>query len=235
LGAIGAREFLEQRPNPTDIALTFGPYVIVPSQRLLTRDDKPVQLGSRAFDLLVALVEAEGELVSKRDLTERVWPNGFIDESALRVHIGTLRKALGEGKDGQRFILNEAGRGYRFVAALSKVRQPASQSAAGSKTRTLVLPRPLGRIVGREDVVAGLCEQLPERRFLTIVGPGGMGKTTVAVAIADRLASRYEYDPLFVDFASVADASFVSSTLAALLGVVVAEEDGLPTIMHALS
>ncbi|WP_188080047.1 winged helix-turn-helix domain-containing protein [Neorhizobium sp. P12A] len=194
-----------------------------------------MQLGSRAFDLLVALVEANGELVSKRDLTEKVWPNGFIDESALRVHIGTLRKALGEGKDGQRFILNEAGRGYRFVAALNKVRQPASESSTGSKNRTLVLSRPLGRIVGRDDVVAVLCDQVPDRRFLTIVGPGGMGKTTVAVAIADRLASHYEYDPLFVDFASVADASFVSSTLAALLGVVVAEEDGLPTILHALS
>lgn len=194
-----------------------------------------MQLGSRAFDLLVALVEAGGELVSKRDLTEKVWPNGFIDESALRVHIGTLRKALGEGKDGQRFILNEAGRGYRFVAALNKVRQPTGQSSGENKAQAQALPRPLGRLVGRDDVVAGLCDQVPDRRFLTIIGPGGMGKTTVAVAIADRLASHYEYDPLFVDFASVADESFVSFTLAALLGVVVAEEDGLPTILHALS
>jgi predicted ATPase/DNA-binding winged helix-turn-helix (wHTH) protein len=219
----------------TDKGFSFGPYCIVPSQRLLTREEQAVPIGSRAFDLLAALVEAGGELVSKRALTERVWPNGFVDESALRVHIGILRKALGDGKDGQRFIVNETGRGYRFVAPLRRVDRSFIGRTGADEVAETTLPRSLGPVVGRDDLVESLCEEVSKHRFLTIVGPGGMGKTTVAVAVADRLAVRYDQQPLFVDLAPLADASLVLSTLAALLGLAVADEEDVAPILRKLS
>ena len=88
-------------------------------QLLLLEGDKPVPLGSRALDILIALLERRGELVSKQDLTARVWPNLFVHPSNLAVHISALRRALRDGRDGRRFIVNIPGRGYRFVASVN--------------------------------------------------------------------------------------------------------------------
>jgi DNA-binding winged helix-turn-helix (wHTH) protein len=100
-------------------AISFGPFRLVPSQQLLLEDGKPVRLGSRALDLLVALVESPNEIVSKDDLIARVWPGTFVEEGNLRVHIAALRRALGDGQGGNRYVANIPGRGYRFVAPVS--------------------------------------------------------------------------------------------------------------------
>ena len=98
--------------------VSFGPFCLVPTQYLLREGDKPVPLGSRALEILIALLERRGELVSKRDLMARVWPNVFVEPANLTVHMSALRRALRDGRDGHRFIVNIPGRGYCFVASV---------------------------------------------------------------------------------------------------------------------
>lgn len=95
---------------------SFGPFTLSPVERLLERDGLPVRLGGRALDLLIALVESAGEIVSKKDLIARVWPNIVVEEGSLRFHMVAIRKALGEGEGGSRYIVNTANKGYTFVA-----------------------------------------------------------------------------------------------------------------------
>jgi DNA-binding winged helix-turn-helix (wHTH) protein len=97
---------------------TFGPFRLLPTQFLLLEGEKPVPLGSRALEILIALLERRGELVSKQDLMARVWPNVFVEPANLTVHMSALRRALRDGRDGNRFIVNIPGRGYRFVASV---------------------------------------------------------------------------------------------------------------------
>ena len=97
-------------------AFSFGPFHLIPEQQLLLEREKPLRLGSRAFDILVILVERPGELVSKEELMARVWPKMFVEPSNLTVHIATLRRVLGDGRNGDRYLVNIPGRGYRFVA-----------------------------------------------------------------------------------------------------------------------
>src|ERR1700742_4463273 len=99
--------------------LSFGPFHLVTSERLLTKEGAPVDLGARALDILTVLVSTPNEVVSKKDLMSRVWPDVTVDEGSLRFHMASLRKALGDGKDGARYITTLAGRGYCFVAAVS--------------------------------------------------------------------------------------------------------------------
>jgi DNA-binding winged helix-turn-helix (wHTH) protein len=115
------KAFRDKRAESRDVPPTkilFGPFCLLPTQFLLLEGDKPVPLGSRALEILIALLERRGELVSKRDLTARVWPNLFVDPSNLTVHMSALRRALRDGRDGRRFIVNVRGRGYCFVASV---------------------------------------------------------------------------------------------------------------------
>jgi DNA-binding winged helix-turn-helix (wHTH) protein len=100
--------------------LSFGPFRLVAGERLLTKDGAPVEVGARTLDALIALVSRPNEVVSKRDLLARVWPDVTVEESSLRFHIAALRKALGDGKDGARYITTAAGRGYCFVAPVAR-------------------------------------------------------------------------------------------------------------------
>ncbi len=84
--------------------IAFGPFRLVPARRLLFEKDREVRLGGRAFDLLAALVERAGELVGKDELISRVWPNLYVDESNLKIQVSALRRALGDGQAGSRYI-----------------------------------------------------------------------------------------------------------------------------------
>ena len=98
---------------------SFGPFHLIPVQRLLLEDEKPRRLGSRALEILIALVERHGELLTREELIARVWPNVFVESSNLTVHIAALRRVLGDGLNGNRYLVNTPGRGYRFVAPVS--------------------------------------------------------------------------------------------------------------------
>ncbi|WP_128921369.1 winged helix-turn-helix domain-containing protein [Bradyrhizobium nanningense] len=117
-----ARRLFEQRTEPagtTPTEVSFGPFRLLRSQFLLLEDDKPVPIGSRALEILVALLERPGELVSKHDLMVRVWPDVFVEPANLTVHMSALRRALRDGQGGNRFIINIPGRGYCFVASVA--------------------------------------------------------------------------------------------------------------------
>jgi DNA-binding winged helix-turn-helix (wHTH) protein len=112
--------------------ISFGPFSLFVAERLLERDGIPVRLGSRALDILIALVECAPDVVSKKELAVRVWPNVIVEEGTLRVHITALRKALDDGRSGARYVANVSGRGYCFVAPIS---HPASKSESVGNVR----------------------------------------------------------------------------------------------------
>jgi DNA-binding winged helix-turn-helix (wHTH) protein len=101
----------------------FGSFRLIPAQRMLLEDGKPLRLGSRALDILVTLIESAGETIRKDQLIARTWPDTVIDEGSLRVHVAALRKALGDGQAGKRYIANIPGRGYSFIAPVTRERQ----------------------------------------------------------------------------------------------------------------
>src|SRR5882672_12217629 len=104
---------------PSRDVICFGPFRLSTSERVLEKDGVRVRLGSRALDILIALVERPGEVVTKKDLFARVWPDLVVDESNLRYHVSVLRKALGERQSGTFYVTNVSGRGYCFVAPIS--------------------------------------------------------------------------------------------------------------------
>jgi DNA-binding winged helix-turn-helix (wHTH) protein len=150
----------------------FGSFRVIPAQRTLLEDGKPLRLGGRALEILITLLESAGETVRKDQLIARAWPDTVVDEGALRVHVAALRKALGDGRGGKRYIANNPGRGYSFVAPVAREQQ---EPATGPPDRAVVgdnLPSPLTRIVGRDDIIAALTTQLARRRFSDHRRPG---------------------------------------------------------------
>lgn len=201
-----------------DPPVAFGPFTLHVAQRLLFEDGRPVRLGTRARSILAALVERAGEVVGKAELIAYAWPDGDAEEATLRVHLGALRKVLGDGQGGTRYIASVAGRGYCFVAPVSRASGGLAPLAA-NPTAHHHLPARVTRVIGREALIAALAQSLPQRRLLTLCGPGGMGKTTIALAMAERLLPDYADGVRFVDLGRVADPGLVDAALAATLGM----------------
>lgn len=218
--------------GPVQDVFSFGPFRLAMGERLLTRDGAPVDLGARALDILAALVAHPNEPVGKRELMAEVWPDVTVEEGSLRFHIVALRKALGDGQDGARYITTLPGRGYCFVAPV--VRSGGAANGAASFTGATFLPARLVRMVGREDSVRALSAQLVASRFVTIVGPGGVGKTTVAAAVAHDLLDSFAGAALFVDFGLVTDPRLVPVTVASMLGLPIRSEDPVPGLIAHL-
>lgn len=183
-----------------------------------------MRLGGRALEILITLVERAGELVSKEELVERVWPGVRVEEGNLRVHVAALRRVLGDGGLGERYLATEPGRGYRFVAPLA-IRSSSSAEDRGPVAR---LPAAV-RTIGRDECVRILVEELAEHRLSTVAGPGGMGKTTVALAVARQLVASFEHVEL-VDLSSLVDGAQLPSVIASALGL---PEDGLIAALRA--
>ena len=122
----------------------FASFRLLPAQFLLLEGDRPVPLGSRALEILIALLDRPGELLSKRELMARVWPDVFVGPANLTVHVSALRRALRDGRDGNRFIINIPGRGYRFVAPVLAVRRqkPALAIVSPKTPEPHALPSP---------------------------------------------------------------------------------------------
>jgi predicted ATPase/DNA-binding winged helix-turn-helix (wHTH) protein len=216
-------------------AIAFGPYRLLSAQRLLLEGDKPVRLGSRAFDILTALVERAGEVVSKEDLIARTWPETFVDEANLKIQVSALRRALGDGQGDNRYVATVVGRGYNFVAS---IREEDASWASPSPTIAPAAPHNLPfattRMLGREEIAATLVRQLSCRRLVTVVGPGGVGKTTIALAVAERMIGTYEHGVWLVDLAPLRDPGLVPSAAATVLGLEIRTEDSLPGLVAAL-
>src|SRR5712691_10237931 len=148
-------------PAPTRDVVSFGPFNLVASERLLTKDGAPVELGARGLDILIALLSKPNEVVAKQHLLTQVWPDVIVEEGSLRFHIASLRKALGDGKGGARYIATLAGRGYCFVAPISRLGDSGDAlTAAAASFSHANLPSRLTRMVGRDDDVSRLSTQL---------------------------------------------------------------------------
>jgi DNA-binding winged helix-turn-helix (wHTH) protein len=220
----------------TNDVASFGPFRLFSAERLLEKAGEPLQLGGRALDILIALVERAGEVVSRKELIWRVWPDVIVEEANLRVHVSHLRKALGDGRDGARYVANIPGRGYCFVAPVTR---SASQRSA-PQARSLVsdgrhkLPARLTRMVGRDDTVRALSALLMTRRFVSIVGPGGMGKTTVAVSIAHALIDDFVGGAFFVDLGALTDPGLLPTAVASALGFMMQAQDPFRSLLAFL-
>lgn len=227
--------------------ISFGPFRLYPAARALEKDGIPLALGNRALDILVVLAERAGEVVSHRELLARVWRDLVVDPSNLRVHINGLRRALGQGpgdnngdSDGtERYIANVIGQGYSFVAPVR--RESASgrppllpEYPCGAARQRLVLPPALARMVGRHETVRTIAADLIADRFVTIIGPGGIGKTTVAVSVAHTMLEEFDGAVCFVDISTVTDPRLVAATIASKLGLTVQTEHVVPALMLCL-
>jgi predicted ATPase/DNA-binding winged helix-turn-helix (wHTH) protein len=205
--------------------VSFGSFELVARERLLRKDGVPVELGARALDILIALLASPNEVVSKKDLLARVWPDVTVEESSLRVHLARLRKALGDGECGARYIATLAGRGYCFVAPVLQSSDRDNANAGVGRFPHFSLPSRLSRMVGRADEVRAISARLASERFITVLGAGGVGKTTVAVAVAHDLIDAFSGAAVFVDLGALSDPNLAAPTLASMLGLSVPTDD----------
>jgi predicted ATPase/DNA-binding winged helix-turn-helix (wHTH) protein len=219
----------------------FGPFTLITSERLLLRDGEPVRIGSRALDILIALVHRAGEVVTKEELISTVWPRTFVEETNLRVNVAALRKVLGDLQEPHRIISNVTGRGYCFVASVSAAEdsvrhvQAEIPSLRQAPSATGSLPRLGGRIIGRDLDLDLLNRQLHNLQILTIVGPGGIGKTTVAVCLAQRNLTRFPDGVAFVDLGPLADPALLPTAVAKGAGCILGTADQLTELAKQVS
>ena len=172
-----------------DDVILFGCFRLSVAERLLELSGRPVKLSGRALDVLIALIERAGEIVDKRDLMALVWPTVTVDENSLRFHVAALRKALGDGQGGARYVVTFPGRGYCFVAPVSR----------SNNSRETPVRKPLGKLpvqlthmMDQGTSLPGLSEQLTPDGFGNIVSPGGICKTTIAVSLDHLLDEEFE-------------------------------------------
>lgn len=224
--------------SQNDVA-SFGSFQLFPAARTLEKSGVPLTLGNRALDILMVLVERAGEVVSHKELMARAWRGLVVDPGNLRVHVSSLRKALGDVDETPRYIANVAGQGYCFVAPVTRGHAASGPARApaypcNAARRRLVLPPKLGRMIGRDDAIRTVATDVIADRFVTIIGPGGMGKTTVAVAVAHEMLEEFGDAVCFVDVSMVSDPKLVAATIASTLGLTIQTDDVLGTLLECL-
>jgi non-specific serine/threonine protein kinase len=192
-------------------AYRFDRFELQPGHQRLLQDGRAVAVGPRAFELLVALVEQAGDLVTKDELLARVWPKVVVEENNLQVQVSSLRKILGPAA-----IATVPGRGYRFTLPLEGLSPAASASPPRPRHN---LPRPLTSFVGRENDLAEQARTLEQARLMTLTGVGGCGKTRLAIELAQRLLSSFADGVVFVDLAAVAEPERLALSVATALDV----------------
>jgi DNA-binding winged helix-turn-helix (wHTH) protein len=204
--------------------LKFGPFELSIGERVLRRDSQVLPLGGRALDILIHLAERPGEVIAKQELIDHVWPDVPVEEGSLRVHIAAIRKALGDGQFGDRYVANVKARGYSFVGTVVPLAGNTESRNDKFRHQGTLPVRPL-MMIGRETVVAEVGDKLRDERFVTLLGPGGIGKTAIALAVGRgmlRGLSRHPSDlhsnrkiPAWSWSTSFARESFLSFSIAA--------------------
>ena len=220
--------------------LSFGSFELIRSRRILLENNRPVGIRSRALDLLCLLVEASGQILSKDELLARAWPGTFVAEANVRVQINELRRVLGDGRHGRRYIVTVPNRGYSFVETVHSRSAPPPGGRATAADRQGIGSPPAwpGRIIGRDRSIQTLERQIQQRRMVTVVGTGGVGKTTLVLSVIAQMQERGDTPTwqkvVFVDLASLAEGRAVPGAFASALGAVLAGDDALSSIVQYL-
>ncbi|MGF6769979.1 putative ATPase/DNA-binding winged helix-turn-helix (wHTH) protein [Paraburkholderia sp. GAS199] len=200
----------------------FGPFDLDTDRREIRRHGEVLPIGSRAFDILCVLAMAAGRVVSKDELMRAVWPDTIVEENNIQVHLSALRKELGRD-----WIVTVPGRGYQLVqrrtlavdsVALSA--RPASSEPATARMRPL--PQ-RSAVIGRERAVVRVREQLASNRVLTLIGAGGIGKTTLALAVGREIAATLPDYVCFVSLDALSSRDAILGAMAESLGLSVAD------------
>ena len=193
------------------VAYRFGSFELEPDERRLLASGAPVHLRPRAFDLLVALVERSGHLVTKDELLQRVWGKVIVEENTLQVNISALRKVLGANA-----IAAVLGRGYRFTLDVTRIDTAPIAPAVSPKHN---LPHPLTSFIGRDKEIAELARLFASTRLLTLTGSGGCGKTRLAIQLAGQRANAYSDGAWLVELAALTDGTLLPQAIASVLGI----------------
>jgi len=188
----------------------------------------PVPVGGRAFEIIEVLARSAGELVTKEQLMNRIWPGAIVMENTLQVHAAAIRKALGRYRS---LLKTESGRGYRLLGGWTVRHQDATRPPRGlqrigvsGQSPRNNFPASVTRLVGRAAAAQRLRDLVSAYRVVTLSGPGGIGKTTLALKVARRVLGDFEDGGWFVELASLSDPDLVPSTVASVLGLKISGE-----------
>ena len=197
----------------------------------------PVPIGSRAFEVMEVLVRSAGEFVTKDNLMGRVWPGAIVEENTLEVHISAIRKALGPDR---RMLKTEYGRGYRLLGPWTAGQErsaepvglePVSRPVEPFQTN---LPAAASDLIGRTIAVQHLGDLLSANRVVTLTGPGGIGKTRLALDVARGLFPSFQGDVRLVELVSLSDPGLVPSAVAGGLGLKLGGEISAELVARAI-
>lgn len=240
----------EPDTSPLPATVHYKTFDLQPQARRLLVRGRSVQIGARAFDLLVALIERDDRVVSKHELLDVVWPNLVVEENNLQVHIHALRKLL-----GPKAITTIPGRGYRFTAERSDAANPPAESTGdgdgdgestwrrgapgaprGARMKEGNLPAAIPELYGRDAVIGEIADLLKSRRLVTIAGSGGIGKTRLAQTVAHRLRDTFDHGVWMIELAAVLEPDRVPQAIARTLGITLANHrspvEALASALH---
>jgi predicted ATPase/DNA-binding winged helix-turn-helix (wHTH) protein len=219
----------------------FGDLEIDLSKREVRLRGTAIPIGSRGFEVIEVLFRARGELVNKYELMRAVWPGAVVEENTLQFHISAVRKALGEDR---KLLKTISGRGYRLTGNWMRCAESDSEAAnphesvAGPgpvKRHVTNLPLPASPLIGRSVALEHLSEALSRFRVVTLTGPGGIGKSSLAIELGRVLFPSWRGDCRLVELASITNASLMPSTVTHVLGLRVGgDEISFEAVAHAI-
>lgn len=207
--------------------IEFGRFTLLPYRRELLADGQPIELGGRAFEVLLALIDAPGAVLTKDELMGRVWPGRVVEENSLQAQVSALRKALGADRD---LIRTVAGRGYQFTG------ETPMRGVTASPRRASNLPEPISELIGRETAMAEVSDLMTAHRLVTLAGIGGIGKTRLGLEVARQLLPRFSDGVWIAELGPLSDPELVPVTVATALGLSLAAGSiSPPSIAAALA